>query len=144
MKELTKAEEQVMQYLWEIKKGFLKDIVDQFPEPKPAYTTILTVMQKLEKAGFIRHIKDRSSQNVASTDFSSRSEHNAQSGVPPMAAISLRFTAAIRRPREKGGIRCSRKCVPATCASQVKSKHLRPCSTTAVSSPTPCTTSGRI
>ena len=36
MKILTKAEEQVMQYLWKIKKGFLKDIVEQFPEPKPA------------------------------------------------------------------------------------------------------------
>ena len=37
-KELTKAEEQVMQYLWKIDKGFLKDIVEQFPMPKPAYT----------------------------------------------------------------------------------------------------------
>ena len=54
MKELTKAEEQVMQYLWEIKKGFLKDIVDQFPDPKPAYTTISTVVRVLVNKGFIR------------------------------------------------------------------------------------------
>ncbi|MBI9053251.1 MAG: BlaI/MecI/CopY family transcriptional regulator [Bacteroidales bacterium] len=53
MKELTKAEEQVMQYLWEIKKGFLKDIVDKFPEPKPAYTTISTVVRVLVNKGFI-------------------------------------------------------------------------------------------
>ena len=52
-KELTKAEEQVMQYLWKIKKGFLKDIVDQFPEPKPAYTTISTVIRILVKKEFI-------------------------------------------------------------------------------------------
>ena len=53
MKELTKAEEQVMQYLWEIKKGFLKDIVDQFSDPKPAYTTISTVVRVLVNKGFI-------------------------------------------------------------------------------------------
>ena len=53
MKELTKAEEQVMQYLWDIKKGFLKDIVDKYPEPKPAYTTISTVVRILVNKGFI-------------------------------------------------------------------------------------------
>jgi BlaI family penicillinase repressor len=52
-KELTKAEEQVMQYLWKVQKGFLKDIVDQFPNPKPAYTTISTVIRVLVKKGFI-------------------------------------------------------------------------------------------
>lgn len=52
-KELTKAEEQVMQYLWKLKKGFLKDIVDQFPEPKPAYTTVSTVIRVLVKKSFI-------------------------------------------------------------------------------------------
>ncbi len=53
MKELTKAEEQVMQYLWELNKSFLKNIVDQFPEPKPAYTTISTVVRVLVNKGFI-------------------------------------------------------------------------------------------
>jgi predicted transcriptional regulator len=52
-KELTKAEEQVMQYLWTIEKGFLKDIVDQFPSPRPAYTTVSTVIRVLVKKGFI-------------------------------------------------------------------------------------------
>jgi predicted transcriptional regulator len=52
-KELTKAEEQVMQYLWNINKGFLKDIVDQFPEPKPAYTTVSTVIRVMVKKGFV-------------------------------------------------------------------------------------------
>ncbi len=52
-KELTKAEEQVMQYLWAVKKGFLKDIVDQFPVPKPAYTTVSTVIRVLVKKEFI-------------------------------------------------------------------------------------------
>lgn len=53
MKELTKAEEQVMQYLWRLEKGFLKDIVEKFPEPRPAYTTISTVIRVLVKKGFI-------------------------------------------------------------------------------------------
>jgi BlaI family transcriptional regulator, penicillinase repressor len=52
-KELTKAEEQVMQFLWKVKKGFLKDIVDQFPSPKPAPTTVATVMRILVKKGYI-------------------------------------------------------------------------------------------
>jgi BlaI family penicillinase repressor len=52
-KELTKAEEQVMQYLWKVEKGFLKDIVDQYPDPKPAYTTVSTVIRVLVKKEFI-------------------------------------------------------------------------------------------
>jgi len=53
MKELTKAEEQVMQYLWDMDRGFLKDIVERYPEPRPAYTTISTVIRVLVKKGFI-------------------------------------------------------------------------------------------
>ena len=53
MKELTRAEEQVMRYLWRIKSGFLKQIIEQFPEPKPAYTTVSTVIRVLVKKGFI-------------------------------------------------------------------------------------------
>ncbi len=54
MKELTKAEEQVMQYLWKIEKGFLKDIIELFPEPRPAYTTVSTVVRVLVEKGFIK------------------------------------------------------------------------------------------
>jgi BlaI family transcriptional regulator, penicillinase repressor len=52
-KRLTKAEEQVMHYLWEMEQGFLKNIVDKFPEPKPAYTTVSTVIRVLVKKGII-------------------------------------------------------------------------------------------
>jgi len=55
MKELTKAEEQIMQYLWKLEKAFLKDIVDEFPEPKPAYTTISTVIRVLVKKEVIAY-----------------------------------------------------------------------------------------
>ena len=53
MKELTKAEEQLMHFLWSLKKAYLKDIVEQYPEPAPAYTTISTVVNVLVKKGFI-------------------------------------------------------------------------------------------
>ena len=55
MKQLTKAEEQVMQYLWSLNEAVVKDIVDRFDEPKPAYTTVATVLKVLEKKGFADH-----------------------------------------------------------------------------------------
>lgn len=53
MKELTKAEDQLMQILWRLEKGFVKDIVDELPEPKPAYNTVSTIIRILEKKGFV-------------------------------------------------------------------------------------------
>lgn len=50
---LTKAEEQVMQYLWEIKKGFLKDILEYFPEPKPHTNTVSTILKVLKEKDFV-------------------------------------------------------------------------------------------
>jgi predicted transcriptional regulator len=55
MKELTKAEEQIMQLLWKQEKAFVKDIIDEIPEPKPAYNTVSTIIRILEKKGFIGH-----------------------------------------------------------------------------------------
>jgi predicted transcriptional regulator len=55
MKELTKAEEQVMQVLWGLEKGFVNDILEKFPEPKPAYNTVSTIVRILEKKGFVDH-----------------------------------------------------------------------------------------
>ncbi|MBX7125863.1 MAG: BlaI/MecI/CopY family transcriptional regulator [Cyclobacteriaceae bacterium] len=52
-KELTRAEEQVMQVLWGLEKGFLKDIVEAFPQPRPAYTTVSTVIRVLVRKQFI-------------------------------------------------------------------------------------------
>ncbi|WP_419870634.1 BlaI/MecI/CopY family transcriptional regulator [Chryseobacterium sp. CT-SW4] len=50
---LTKAEEQVMQYLWKIEKGFLKDILDLFPEPKPHTNTVSTILKVLKDKEFV-------------------------------------------------------------------------------------------
>ncbi|HDR52247.1 MAG TPA: BlaI/MecI/CopY family transcriptional regulator [Mariniphaga anaerophila] len=53
MKTLTKAEEQIMQILWGLKEGVVKDVVEQFEEPRPAYTTVATVLKVLENKGFV-------------------------------------------------------------------------------------------
>ena len=55
MNELTKAEEQIMQILWKIEKGFVKDVIEYFNKPKPAYNTVSTIIRILEKKGFIGH-----------------------------------------------------------------------------------------
>ena len=55
IKELTKAEEQVMRILWQLNEAIVKDIVEQMPEPKPAYNTVSTVIRVLEGKGFVDH-----------------------------------------------------------------------------------------
>ena len=55
MKELTRAEDQVMQVLWTLGKGFVKDIIEKMPSPKPAYNTVSTIVRILETKGFIDH-----------------------------------------------------------------------------------------
>ena len=55
MNELTKAEEQVMQILWEKKKAFVKDIIDEISKPKPAYNTVSTIIRTLERKKFVSH-----------------------------------------------------------------------------------------
>lgn len=53
MKELTKAEEQIMHILWDLEKGFVRDLMDKMPEPKPAYNTVSTIVRILERKGFV-------------------------------------------------------------------------------------------
>lgn len=55
MKELTKAEEQIMHILWELDEAFVKDIISKLPKPKPAYNTVSTIVRILEKKGFVAH-----------------------------------------------------------------------------------------
>ncbi|HNU76849.1 MAG: BlaI/MecI/CopY family transcriptional regulator [Prolixibacteraceae bacterium] len=55
MKQLTKAEEQVMHILWNKKEALVKEVVEEFEEPRPAYTTVATVLKVLEKKGFADH-----------------------------------------------------------------------------------------
>ena len=55
MKSLTKAEEQLMQVLWKLKQGFLKDIVENSPDPKPHPNTIATILKILVEKGFVEY-----------------------------------------------------------------------------------------
>lgn len=53
--QLTKAEEQLMQILWGMGEGIVKDIRNEFPDPKPARNTVSTVIRILERKGFVGH-----------------------------------------------------------------------------------------
>ena len=55
MNELTKAEEQIMHIIWDLKKAFVKDILEVMEEPKPAYNTVSTLVRNLEKKGFVSY-----------------------------------------------------------------------------------------
>ncbi len=53
MQELTKAEEQIMQVLWTVEKAFVKELLAEMNEPKPAYNTVSTIIRILEKKDFV-------------------------------------------------------------------------------------------
>lgn len=53
MNQLTKTEEQIMKFLWKLKKCYMKELVEQFPEPKPAYTTTATILTRMVEKGYI-------------------------------------------------------------------------------------------
>lgn len=55
MKELTRAEEEIMQVLWTMKSAFVKDIIEELPDPKPAYSTVSTIVRILQQKGFVGH-----------------------------------------------------------------------------------------
>jgi BlaI family transcriptional regulator, penicillinase repressor len=55
MKEITKAQEDILKAMWEIKDGAVSDVLDILPEPKPAYNTVATVIKVLEKKGYVSH-----------------------------------------------------------------------------------------
>jgi predicted transcriptional regulator len=55
MKQLTKAEEEVMQILWQLEKTNVAGIIEHYKSPKPAYNTISTIVRILESKGFVGH-----------------------------------------------------------------------------------------
>lgn len=84
MEQLTKAEEQVMQVLWEIKRGFVKEILAKFPDPKPAYNTVSTIIRILETKKVVSHeAKGRSHEYfplVSKEDYRSSSLKKLMNG----------------------------------------------------------------
>ena len=59
MQKLTVQEEEAMQIVWKLGKGFIKDFLDLYPEPKPPYTTLASIIKKLETKGFVKSVKYR-------------------------------------------------------------------------------------
>lgn len=57
MEELTKAQEEILLVLWDIQEGAVADVVERLSEPKPAYTTVATVIKVLEKKNYVAHRK---------------------------------------------------------------------------------------
>ncbi|MFI5154783.1 MAG: BlaI/MecI/CopY family transcriptional regulator [Chitinophagales bacterium] len=77
MKALTKGEEQIMQVLWKLGKGFLKDIVDAMPEPRPHSNTVATILKILVEKGFVAFdVQGRNNQYKA---LVSKSEYGKKS-----------------------------------------------------------------
>jgi len=54
---LSNAEEQLMQILWKLEKAFMKDLIDAYPEPKPATTTIATLLKRMQDKGFVDYVQ---------------------------------------------------------------------------------------
>ena len=89
MKELTRAEEQIMQVLWSLGKAYVKDIIERLPAPKPAYNTVSTIVRILEKKGFVgheafgkTHLYSRSSPKRTTPRPSSRASSGTNSTIP--------------------------------------------------------------
>jgi predicted transcriptional regulator len=77
MKQLTKAEEEIMQVLWHLQKANVKQLIDELPEPKPAYNTVSTIVRILESKGFVDYEKQGKGHVyfslLAKTDYSNQS-----------------------------------------------------------------------
>lgn len=84
MKQLTKAEEDIMQVLWELQEAKVAAIIEQFPEPKPAYNTVSTIVRILEDKGFVDYRKEGRGHiyfpKVAKAEYSSQSLHKIMDG----------------------------------------------------------------
>jgi BlaI family penicillinase repressor len=55
MKEITKAQEEILKALWQVNNGAVSDVLDILPDPKPAYNTVATVIKVLESKGYVAH-----------------------------------------------------------------------------------------
>lgn len=77
MKQLTKAEEEVMQVLWQLQMANVAAVIEELPEPKPAYNTVSTIVRILESKGFVDHKKEGKGHNyyplVKKSDYSNQS-----------------------------------------------------------------------
>lgn len=55
LQEITKAQEDILRVLWDLQEGAIGDVLNEIPDPKPAYNTVATVIKVLEKKGYLSH-----------------------------------------------------------------------------------------
>lgn len=71
--QLTNAEEQVMKFLWKLERAYMKNILDEFPEPKPATTTVATLLKRMIDKGFVGYNQHGSNREyyslIKKTDY---------------------------------------------------------------------------
>jgi BlaI family penicillinase repressor len=76
MQQLTNAEEQVMEHLWKLEKAFMKDLLEAYPKPKPASTTIATLLKRMIDKQFVAYNEFGNSREyyplVKKTDYFSK------------------------------------------------------------------------
>ncbi|MFH6972189.1 BlaI/MecI/CopY family transcriptional regulator [Flavobacterium petrolei] len=76
MQQLTNAEEQVMEHLWKLEKAFMKDLLEAYPKPKPATTTIATLLKRMIDKQFVAYTEFGNSREyyplVKKTDYFSK------------------------------------------------------------------------
>lgn len=84
IKELTRAEEEIMQILWELEGGFVKDIIAEMPEPKPAYNTVSTIVRILVQKEMVGHTAHGKSHRyhplISKEEYSKYKMDNLMSG----------------------------------------------------------------
>lgn len=54
---LSKSEEQLMQYIWKLENAFMNELLDQYPEPKPASSTVATLLKRMQDKGYVGYKK---------------------------------------------------------------------------------------
>jgi BlaI family penicillinase repressor len=93
MKSLTKAEEQVMQVLWTLEQGFLKDIMEAMPEPKPHPNTVSTILKILVEKKFVSYeVQGRNNlykPMISKTEYGRKSINQLVKGYFEGSAVKL-------------------------------------------------------
>jgi predicted transcriptional regulator len=76
MQQLTNAEEQLMEHLWKLEKAFMKDLLEAYPKPKPATTTVATLLKRMIDKQFVAYNEFGNSREyyslVKKTDYFSK------------------------------------------------------------------------
>ena len=71
---LSNAEEKLIKLIWAHEKVFMKDLINLYPNPKPAKTTIATLLKRMQDKGFVGYIQSNLTQNKVSSEIKKTSK----------------------------------------------------------------------